>query len=885
MTTALAHLPRSTPDEPAADGDDSAAAHLAPDAPRCCAHCGTPQAGDPGVVTVGSGAGATWYCCAGCRTVAEALQQGGLTEWYALAGDARAPAHTTARKYEELDDDAFTRRHVEISEDGLHHTRLYLEDLRCTACVWLVERLPELQPGVVEARVDLGRGLAEIAFDPRRAPLSSIGRALDRLGHPAHPYREVDRDAQRRREDRSLLIKIGVAGAAAGNVMLLAIALYAGWLGDAAEMTGGEIAFLRWASMLVALPALGFAATPFFRTALASLRSRRLHLDLPIAVGIAAGLGWGSANVIRGVGEIYFDSVGMLVFLLLIARFVQTRHQRKASIAAELLLALTPRRARLLLDGAPGSAARSVEVPVEAIAAGQRIELLPGETVPLDGILEEGTTAVDRGLLTGESQPIAAAPGDALFAGTVNLSAPIVLRATATGEATRLGQLVSRVAELARRRAPVERFVDRVAGRFTVIVAATAALTALGWALAGAPAAGLEHAMALLVVTCPCALALATPLAVSIALSRAARRGILIKGADVLEQLAEPGTLVVDKTGTLTLGVQRVTSWVGAPEIAALASALEAKSTHPVARAMCAFAPLGPAPVAIRDRRELFGRGIEGVIGGVSGGAIGGGSDARAATLLALPARHVAAGTPRWISSLATIPPQIEAEIAACRHRGESPVVVAVDHFAVAVAGLSDPLRPDAAAAVAALRALGWRVELLSGDDVTAVRRTGQSLQLPEDACHGGVLPEDKAAFIEHLTGAPERRGPVVMVGDGVNDAAALAAATCGIAMHGSAEASIEAADIYASRPGVAQLLAILQAARATMATIRRNLRLSLFYNITAATLAITGVIHPLVAAVLMPLSSLTVLISSLRSRAMRERAPAAESPSPGATS
>ncbi len=836
-----------------ADDAESTAA-----APLRCAHCRTPA---PGVPAASPAALPTpWYCCAGCQTVAEALAAGGLTDWYALAADDLAPAHTTSRQYDELDDDAFARRHVAVTDDGLAHTQLYLEDLRCTACVWLVERLPETAPGVIEARVDLGRGLADVVFDPAQIRLSAIGRTLDRLGHPVHPYREVDRDAQRRREDRALLVKIGVAGAAAGNIMLLAAALYAGWFGGA--MTAGETTFLRWASMLVALPALGFAATPFFRTALASLRARRLHLELPLAVGIAAGLGWGAANVLRGVGEIYFDSVGMLVFLLLIARFVQVRHQRKASIAAEMLLALTPRRARLVLES--GRAAGSVlEVPVEAIAAGQLVEILPGDTVPLDGVIEQGATTVDRALLTGEARPVEVNVGELLFAGTVNVSSPVRLRARATGEATRLGHLVARVAELARRRAPVERFVDGVAGRFAAVVTSAAALTAVGWAIAGHPGAGLEHAMALLVVTCPCALALATPLAVSVVLARAARRGILIKGADVLEQLAEPGTLVLDKTGTLTLGVQRVASWHQLPpadsrdaplDLAALASALEAKSTHPVAQALRAHAaPAEAIDFPVTALRESFGRGLAGRVG----------------------AHDVAVGTTRFIASLATVPLELATHLTEVQRRGESPVMIAVDGVAVAVAGLADPLRPDALAALAAIRALGWKIELLSGDDEDTVRRTGQLLHLPAEACRGGVLPEEKAARVEALIAHRTRDdGPVVMVGDGINDAAALAAASCGIAMHGSAEASIEAADIYASRPGVAGLVDILQGAAATMATIRRNLRLSLLYNLTAAALAITGVINPLLAAVLMPMSSLTVLISSLRSSAMRTKPP-----------
>jgi P-type Cu2+ transporter len=845
---------------------------------RCCAHCGAPAtarrhagAGDEErrMAEPAGGRDAAswqapvapppWYCCSGCQTVAEALAQAGLSDWYQLAGEERAPARTTGRSYEELDDPCFAAEHVTVGADGLASTQLYLEDLRCTACVWLVERLPQLEAGVVEARVDLGRGLTELRFDPRRVSLSRVGRALDRLGHPAHPYRTVDRDAQRRREDRALLVRIGVAGVAAGNVMLLAVALYAGWFGGA--MTEGEQAFLRWTSMAVALPLLSYAALPFARTALAALRARRLHLDLPITVGILVGLGVSTAHTVAGVGELYFDSVAMLVFLLLVARFLQTRHQRRASVAAEMLLALTPRRVHLLREDGAGVVQGVSDVPIEAVTCGQLLDIYPGETVPLDGVVERGVTTIDRSLLTGESRPARVGVGDALYAGTLNLTAAVRLRATATGERTRIGQLVGRIAELTRRRAPVQRLIDRVAGRFTLVVGGTAAATLLACAATGRLVDGVERALALLVVTCPCALALATPLAISVTLARAARRGILIKGADALELLARPGTLVLDKTGTITQGEQRVASWHGDAEVAALASAVEAESRHPVARALRAYA--APAQVAFAQRIEKLGSGVSATI--VDGDA-------------AKVGAKVTVGSPRWTAGMAAIAAPVERWIEGARARGESPVVVAVDGRAVAVAGLADPPRPDAALAIAAIRALGWQIELLSGDDEATVRRVGAQLGLAAAQCRGAATPEAKTSRIEELTAdmRARRLGAVVMVGDGVNDAGALAAASCGVATHGSAEASIEAADVYVSRAGVAQLVTLLEGARATMQTLRRNLRLSLVYNLAAGGLAVAGAIHPLIAAVLMPLSSLTVLVSSLRSRAMREPRPIA---------
>ncbi|MGE3768866.1 MAG: heavy metal translocating P-type ATPase, partial [Kofleriaceae bacterium] len=749
------------------------------------------------------------------------------------------PANTTDRTYGELDDSAFQRVHVTVGADGLARTALYLEDLRCTACVWLVESAPRCLRGVSEVRVDMGRSRADVTWDPDTTTLSSVARYLDRIGHVPHPYRGLDRERQRRAEDRALLVKLGVAGAALGNIMLLAVALYAGLFGG---MSSRDTTMFRWISMFVAVPGLGYAASPFFATAIGALRARRLHLDLPLSIGIAAGLGWGTANVIRGVGEIYFDSLAMLVFLLLVSRWIVLRHQRRASSAAELLLSLTPTRAhRVETTGV-------VDVAIEAIVPGDLIAVRVGEVSPVDGEIVEGTSALDVGLLTGESNPVEVKPGDTVHAGTANVAAPIVVRATAVGETTRVGKLVATIEAMSSRKSPIERLVDKIAGRFVAVITTVALATFVMWSLLASVSIGAEHAMALLVVTCPCALALATPLAVTVALGRAARRGILVKGADALERLATPGTILVDKTGTLTAGKLAVVTWRGDVDAAALASAVEAGSDHPIARALRAYAL--PIRTATNVREEL-GRGIAGLVDG----------------------RLVVVGAPPWVrASIALerrqLPSAIESWIAELAERGETPIVVAVDGVAVAVAGLADPIRDDAGPALGQVMALGWRVEILSGDDARVVRRVGAALGLPPAQCIGNTSPEGKVAAVR----AARKRGPVVMVGDGVNDAAAMAAATAGIAVSGAAEIAIEAADVYLRSPSITTIADTIAGAGATLSTIKRNLRFSLVYNLAAGALAVAGVIHPLVAAAVMPLSSLTVLASSLRSRAFRSR-------------
>jgi len=804
-------------------------------AATACSHCGLPV--PAGLVVAGE---VRQFCCAGCRAVYHAIAESGLERYYQLADGERRPAVVTSRRYRELDDPAFARLHVRPLGAGLARTTLYLEGVHCTACVWLTERLPALLPGVVELRLDLGRRLADVIWDPARVSLSAVARRLDSLGYPVHPWRSADRERLRRREDRALWIKIGVAGAAAANIMLLAAALYAGMFAD---MAVGDTRFFRWASLILAVPAIGYASTPFFRSAVAALRAGRVHLDLPIALGITAGVGWGVVNTIRGRGEIYFDSVSMLVFLLLVARWVQARQHRRAASAAELLVALTPGMARRV--GPDPSVV--TEVAIEAIAVGDLIAVRAGETIPVDGVVASGRGTIDAALLTGEPRPVRVGPGDPVCAGTVSLSAPLQLRTTATGEDTRVGKLAARIDEEARRRAPIVRAADRIAARFVLGAIGAALVTALAW-LAIEPRAAVDHAMALLIVTCPCALGLATPLALSVAIGRAARRGLLIKGGDAVERLAHPGLLLLDKTGTVTSGALALCGWRGDESAVAPAAALEATSGHPLARAMVAAGGAGESATArVSDVCETPGAGIQGRVDGVA----------------------VAVGSPRFAVELtgAHLPGLLAAGVAEFAARAWTPVVVCVGDRAVAVAGFGDPVRDDAAAAIATLRGAGWRIGLLSGDDPDVVRTVGDQLGIPAEACRGGASPEDKLAVVR----AALADGPVVMVGDGVNDAAALAAATCGIAVHGGAEASLAAADVLCRRPGLQPLVELELGARRTMAVIRRNFTFSLLYNLTGATLAIAGLLHPLIAAVMMPLSSITVVTSSTRTRAFAE--------------
>ncbi len=796
-----------------------------------CDHCALPV--PAGLIEPGA---SRQFCCGGCRAVYTMILTCGLERFYELRerDDALRPATPTGARYEGYDDPAFAESWILARPDELASCELYLESVHCAACVWLVERLPRVLGGVVEVRADVGRQRAEVVWDPARVRLSEIARALDRLGYPSHPYRRSELANLRRQEERRSLVRIGVAGACAGNAMMFAFAL---WGGAYAEMEPGHRLLLRGASFAVAIVSLLWPGRAFYSGALASLRTRVPHMDLPIAIALTLGMGWGAVNTIRDTGEVYFESLTTVIFLLLVGRFIQQRQQRAAEEAVEDLFRLTPATARRIdTDG------QTREVAVEALAAGDVVELRAGDSVPADGIVVEGRSEFDLSLLTGESLPRTLGIGEHAYAGTVNLSNRLTMRVQSTGAATRVGRLAALVENLARERPPLLRMADRLSHRFVIVVLALAAITAAVW-LAIEPALAIEHAIALLIVTCPCALGLATPLAVRAAVGSAARMGILIKGGETIERLARPGIVLLDKTGTLTSGRMRLVEWRGDAAVKPWLLALERQVVHPIARALVeALEREGHVDLPCAAKQTLGG-GVEGEVAG----------------------HAVLAGSPAFVTRAGvSLSPEVSRDLDLCVGNGWTPVVVAVDRVAVAVAALGDPLIPDAAASLAAIRRLGWRIGLVSGDHPAVVAAAAREVGITDGLVEGGASPERKLEIVRELAGSGET---VVMVGDGVNDSAALVAAPVGVAVRGGAEASLSAADVYLSRPGLAGLVALFAGAPRAVGVIRRNLRVSLVYNAVTASLAVTGWIDPLLAALLMPASSLTVVLLSWRSR------------------
>ncbi len=805
------------------DAASTAALPAAAAADVLCAHCGLPV--PEGLLDDNA---EQQFCCSGCHTAFGILHAHGLDSYYGFAERREAPVRASGRSYAEFDHPAFANLYVTALPNGLSRTELYLEGVHCASCVWLVERAPLLVPGVLRAELDVRRSLAVIEWDIATVPLSRIAQSLDTLGYPPHPFRGVARADMRKREDRAMLVRIGIAGAIAINVMLAALALYAGELDT---MDAGFTRFFRWVSFAITVPAFIWPGRVFFTGAWASLRTRSLHMDLPIAIALAAGFFRGAMNTITDSGPIYFDGLALLIFALLVGRFLQQRGQRMAVDAAEELHAIAPTTARVVEN----DVAR--DIPSEALLPGMLLDVRAGESFPADGVVMRGHSTVNAALLTGESRPASVTVGQMVYAGTLNVESPLRVQVEQAGETSRIAKLMQQVEESAKRRAPIVQMANRMAGIFTAVVLVMAATTfVIKWQLSAAHA--LDDAIALLIVTCPCALALATPLAITVAVARAARRGMLIKGGDALELLATPGIVVLDKTGTITEGRTALTVWHGPDWVKPLVLALEEGSSHPLADGFRRAWPDLPT-ARVSASRHIAGGGLDGIVDG----------------------HVVRIGSPRFVrESIITIDESLQ-RVMNDLDRTLTPVHIAIDGVVVAVGGLGDRIREDALDSLQQLRGRGWRTVMLSGDAQDVVASVGRALAFEAQDSIGAVSPEDKLAFVERLKATSGRT--VVMVGDGVNDAAAIAAADVGIGVHGGAEACLATADIYLTRPGLGALVELTEGSRRTLRVIRRNIALSIGYNLIGASLAMFGLLTPLIAAILMPTSSISVVLGS----------------------
>jgi Cu2+-exporting ATPase len=704
---------------------------------------------------------------------------------------------------------------------------LAVEGIHCAACMRAIEKGLAKEPGVAGARVNLANRRVTVEWTPGATTPERILARMDAIGFRAHPFAADTAESAEAREEKRLLIALAVAGFAAMNIMLLSVSV---WAGNASDITPETRDFFHWLSALIALPTAIFSGRPFYASALRALKSGTTNMDVPISLGVILALGMSVAETLNHAEHAYFDSAVMLLFFLLIGRYLERAMRRRTRAVATNLAAL---RGESAVKFVSESEIRTV--PVAALAAGDRVLVRPGERISVDGVVIEGRSEIDASLVTGETRPVAAQAGTEVYAGTLNHGGTLKIRVRAAEAGTLLAEVQALLDRGSESRSAYVQIADRVARLYAPLVHLTALLTFIGWMAAGAGwHFSLIVAITVLIITCPCALGLAIPAVQVVAAGALFRERVLLNAGDVLERLATVDTVVFDKTGTLTLPEAGILNADALdPGLVALAGRLALASRHPLAAALVrATGAVEPLPEAVEEP----GIGVRAMLDGEPAflGKPG-------AVDLAFEAGRIEAGP------VAMAHPS--ASLIAIRHGKRSAVIA-----------IGQALRPDARAAIDAIRASGLAVMILSGDHEAAVRETAMALGVED--FEAGCKPQDKIARLEALKAAGHC---VMMVGDGLNDAPALAAAHVSISPIEASHVAQAAADALFLGARLAPVAVALRIGRRARALMVQNLWLAGLYNLVAVPLAIAGHVTPLIAALAMSGSSVLVTLNALR--------------------
>lgn len=816
-----------------------------------CFHCGLPVPPDEPVAGEPDGQART-FCCTGCKSVCEAIYAAGLEGFYHRTpeGGLLGPPPAIPKELALYDMDEVQEEFVETLGEA-REINLLVEGIHCAACVWLIENTLRGIPGVIEGRVNLTGKRLRLRWNNSQVRLSEILQRLGSIGYAAAPFDPEAAEGALQRQNRDLLYRMGWAGFAMMNLLWISIALYSG--ADRGEYR----TLFHWVGFALATPTLIYSGYPFYRGAWNGLRSLHLGMDLPIAIGASISYLYSLYVTLTGssTGEVYYDTVVNFLFVILVGRYLEAISKRQAVASTQRLLDLQPRVATLVTDGEESLA------PIRSVKADDIILIRPGERVPADGVVIEGVSAVDEALLSGESAPVDKAPGARVSAGAMNGAGALYVRVEGLLKDTALGRIIRLVEEAQASKAPIQCVADRIVPWF--VLATLSLATAAFWYWVGEDfEVALMAATAVLIITCPCAFGLATPMSIAVASGAGARHGVLVKNGAVLESLSDINHFVFDKTGTLTEGRMGVVSvetvedrWAAGedqlpdnlrPLLAGLA-ALERRSEHPVAAGVLRLAEEqglgkgGGEPV--EDFRYEPGFGVSARIAG----------------------EVWVAGSQAWLERQQTaLDPRLESAATAIEASGASALHCAVGGRAVAVLAVEDRLRPDAPALIESLKAQGIRVTLLSGDRRAAAEVIAQRLGGIEVIAE--VLPAQKDAVIRDLQAGGHR---VAMVGDGINDAPALVRADVGIALGSGTDVSIASADIVLMNGELAKVGMAARLSKRTLRTIRQNIGISIAYNLIMVPLAMAALITPLVAAVSMPVSSLLVIGNAARIRTL----------------
>ncbi|TAJ17965.1 MAG: heavy metal translocating P-type ATPase [Rugosibacter sp.] len=801
-----------------------------------CYHCGLPVPPET-KISITIDAVPRVLCCTGCQAVAQAIVNNHLTEYYrhrdALPESPREALPVALDALGLFDHPKVQKSFVQVAGEHEREAALILEGITCAACVWLNEAHLRRQPGVTSVDINYATRRARVRWDTRVTKLSRLLEAIAAIGYRAHPYDVARSESLAQKERKTALWRLFVAGFGMMQVMMYAIPVYLAQTASGNDMAPEIQQLMRWASLILTLPVILYSAAPFFTNAWRDLTLRRLGMDVPVALGVGSAFAASLWATLSGSGEVYFDSVTMFVFFLLSGRYLEMMARQKAVRSVETLARAMPALATRFVHWPEAACER---VAAAELCVGDVIQIAPGESIPADGDVIEGVSTADESLLTGESQALPKVVGDELIGGSVNVNSPLAMRVLRLGEDTRLAAITRLMERAAAEKPQVVHMADRVAGRFVVAVLLLAVATASVWWQLD-PAKALWVFVAVLVVSCPCALSLATPVALTVATGALAARGVLVTRGHAIETLAQANHFIFDKTGTLTLGqltlVETITCHGTRDAAIALAAGLEQGSEHPAGRALRQAA----SNITLAgNMRAVTGAGVLGFVDGI----------------------EWRLGRPDFVAGLhqKPLPPEIKAKVGA----GDTVIALGSADGWQAFFRLGDDVRPEAAAAMVALRRAGVTLSIFSGDASAAVRRVGQALGIAD--ARGRMTPEDKHAAVTALqaTGAV-----VAMVGDGVNDAPVLAKAQVSIAMGSGADLARAQADIVLLGNHLAALAPGVALARQTVRVVRQNLVWAFTYNLVAIPLAMAGWVTPWMAGIGMSASSLLVVLNALR--------------------
>jgi Cu2+-exporting ATPase len=805
-------------------------------APADCYHCGEPVPGD---VAITARIGDTDYpmCCVGCKAVAEFIDASGLNAFYKYRDRPDADLNLTPEDGDWLRFDAedLMNRYV-YRDDGRAEATLDIGGMYCSACVWLFDNALRKLPGIDTVDVNPATRRAVIRWQAATLKFSELLGAIARVGFKPSPVAAGESAVGSDDEYKRALKRLIVAAAAGMQVMMFAVALYAG---DYFGIEGNIEKFLRTISLLVTIPIIFYSARPFFTGAWRGIRARSPGMDLPVSIAIGAAFIASTWATWADRGDIYFDSVAMFVFFLSATRFLEMRARHRSDDHALALAQLLPDTAVRMTDG------EAETVLLDQLRPGDTISIRPGDVFPADGMIVSGELSVDESMLTGESMPVERQPGDEVFAGAVVRRGNATLRVTHTGASTSLAE-IGRMLERAKAdRPPIALLADRIAGKFVVGVLLTTTIAAVTWYYLD-PGRAFEVALATLVVTCPCALALATPAAIAAATARLARSGFLLVRSRILEVLNRARVMVFDKTGTLTEGrpVVQETHILGpqapaADELLALTAAIETASEHVLARAFSLFH--SPGRFKVEDPLVTSGHGVEATVNG----------------------RRYRVGCEEFVAGLSGDSRDFSIDTP------YTAVFVGDETSVLARFEVGDELRKDARAAIDALRYAGFRPIIASGDRPAAVRQTARRLGIED--WHAGLSPAAKLELVRQLR---QQAQAVVMVGDGINDAPVLAAADASIALDAGTALARASADAVSLGTRLGAIVTATKVAASTRRIIRQNIAWAILYNVTAVPLAVTGMLAPWMAAIGMSISSLVVVLNALRIHKLHAEAP-----------